>query len=73
MITIRTLNKDNAELIIKKGTPFITMLLGIEMLVEALLKDSSVNLSIDNLLEDIKRIYIRDNVEDNNEFNNIQN
>ena len=43
MITIKTTSKDNAELVIKKGTPFITMLLGIEMLVEALMKDSNIN------------------------------
>ena len=73
MITIKTTSKDNAELVIKKGTPFITMLLGIEMLVEALMKDSNINLSIDNILDDIKRIYIRDNGEDNNGFNSISN
>ena len=73
MITIKTTSKDNAELVIKKGTPFITMLLGIEMLVEALMKDSNINLGIDNILDDIKRIYITDNGEHNNGFNSISN
>ena len=65
MITIKTTSKNNAELIIKKGTPFITILLGIEMLVESIMKESNINMSIDNILEDIKRIYLRDNGDDN--------
>lgn len=69
MITIKTIRDEtaskhgSAELIIKKGTPHITFLLGIEMLVEALMKESSMELTIDKLLEDIKRIYERDNLE----------
>ena len=61
MITIKTLENNNAELKIEKGTSHITMLLGIEMLVEALMNESSLKLSIDDLLSDIKRIYERDN------------
>ena len=61
MITIKTLDKNNAEIDIKKGTPHTTMLLGIEMLIEALINDSSANLNIDDLLADLKRIYERDN------------
>lgn len=60
MIKIKTISENNAELIIEKGTPHMTYLLGIEMLVEALLKQVP-SLSIDNLLDDLKRIYIRDN------------
>lgn len=37
------------------------MLLGIEMLIEELIKQSSTNLTIDDLLYDLKRIYERDN------------
>lgn len=58
MITIKTIDNNNAELIIAKGTPHTTMLLGIEMLIEALMEETNDN--IDDLLQDLKRIYIRD-------------
>lgn len=61
MITIKTIDKNNAELNIAKGTPHTTMLLGIEMLIEALIKDSNANLKIDDLLADLRQIYERDN------------
>lgn len=61
MITIKTIDSNNAEIKIKKGTPNMTMLLGIEMLIETLLKNSSADLTIDILLNDLKRIYLRDN------------
>lgn len=59
MITIKTINDNEAELHIDKGTNNITILLGIEMLIETLLKETSNN--IDDLLADLKRIYERDN------------
>lgn len=61
MIKIKTISENNAELIIEKGTPHTTILLGIEMLIETLMKESSADLNIDVLLSDLKRIYIRDN------------
>jgi hypothetical protein len=61
MITIKTVDKNNAELIIAPKTPHTTMLLGIEMLIEALIENSSANLNIDDVLSDLKRIYLRDN------------
>lgn len=61
MITIKTIDKNNAELNVAKGTPHTTMLLGIEMLIETLINDSSANLNIDDLLADLKHIYERDN------------
>ena len=61
MITIKTIDKNNAELNIAKGTPHTRMLLGIEMLIETLINDSSANLNIDDLLADLKQIYERDN------------
>lgn len=61
MITIKTIDDNNAEINIPKGTKNTTILLGIEMLIEALLEQSSVNLTIDDLLDDLKRIYLRDN------------
>jgi len=63
MITIKTVDENNAELVVAKGTPHTTMLLGIEMLIEALIEDSSANLNIDDVLSDLKRIYLRDNEE----------
>ncbi len=62
MITIKTVGENKAEINIKKGTPHTTIILGIEMLVEALIEmDENSNITIDLLLEDIKRIYERDN------------
>lgn len=61
MITIKTVGKNNAELTVAPKTPHTTMLLGIEMLIEALIEDSSANLNIDDVLSDLKRIYLRDN------------
>lgn len=73
MITIKTIKDDSIEskhgsasMNIKKGTLHTTMLLGIEMLVEALLSESSANITIDYLLQEIKRIYERDNKKDEN-------
>ena len=60
MITIKETNNNSAELHIDKGTSGTTLLLGIEMLVEAAVKDTGI--SIDNLLGDVKFIYERDNV-----------
>ena len=59
MITIKEIDKNNAEIKIDKCTSHITMLLGIEMLIEALIESSGIN--IDYLLTDLKRIYLRDN------------
>lgn len=65
MITIKRVKGENeygsTELHIDKGTSHITILLGIEMLVEALLQQTSANLDIDKVLEDVKTIYLRDN------------
>ena len=61
MITIKTIDDNNAEINIVKGTKHTTILLGIEMLIEALMEESSDNLTIDDLLDDLKRIYLRDN------------
>ena len=60
MITITPTSDNSAELHIEKGTPHIVCLLGIEMLIESILEQVST-MSIDDVLTDIKRIYIRDN------------
>lgn len=63
MITIKRTDKNDAELIIKEGTPHTTILLGIEMLIEALLEEVPTE-SIDDLLGELRRIYLRDNGND---------
>ena len=63
MITIKTIPEDKwgrTEITIEKGTPYTTMLLGCEMLIEALLKEVPSQ-NIDDLLDDLKRIWYRDN------------
>ena len=65
MITIKTIKEDKygrAEIKIEKGTPHTTMLLGCEMLIEALMKEETFK-TIDDLLIDLKRIYVRDKEE----------
>ena len=59
MITIKTIDKNNAELNINEGTPYMTILLGVEMMIEELVK--TTGLEIDQLLGDLKIIYERDN------------
>lgn len=61
MITIKTIDDNIAELHIEKGTPHVTYLLGIEMLIESLLKQVPT-MTIDDVLCDLKRIYKRDNL-----------
>ena len=60
MITIQTIDENNATLKVEMGTPHTTLLLGIEMLIEALIEEKK-DLTIDYVLEDLKRIYERDN------------
>jgi len=60
MITIKTIDKNNAELLVEKGTPYLTMLLGIQMLIEELIKHGCCK-NIDELLADLKFTYERDN------------
>lgn len=59
MITIKTLKDNSAELHIKEGTPYTTYLLGIEMLIESLLNEVPT-ITIDYVLDDIKKIYVGD-------------
>lgn len=64
MITIKTDKLNNgAELTIKEKTPYTTILLGAEMLIEVLVKEHTPNNDINWVLDDIKRIYERDNKE----------
>lgn len=66
MITIKTDKLNNgAELVIKEKTPYTTILLGAEMLIEVLVKEHTPNNDINWVLDDIKRIYERDNKNEN--------
>ena len=63
MITIKTDRRckdGRINLKIAQSTPHTTILLGIEALIEALLEEVPTQ-NIDDLLEDLRRIYIRDN------------
>lgn len=66
MITIKTDKEQKyggAMLEIEEGTPFRTMILGAELLIELLLEqfpDKDINM----ILDDIKRIYTRDKKEE---------
>lgn len=61
MITIKTVPSKygEAEINIEAKTPHTTLLLGCEMLIEAIIKETG--LDIDFVLADLKRIYERDN------------
>ncbi len=43
-----------------KGIKWTTFITGIEMLIECIKENAEVPIDIDNILEDIKRIYERD-------------
>ena len=59
MIKIKTMKNNNASITIKQGTPYTTILLGCEMLIEALVKITKTD--IDVVLGDLKLVYERDN------------
>ena len=59
-ITI-TPKEGGTNLRIPKGMPHISLLYGIEMIIEVVLKETNLNVSIDELLADVKELYIRDN------------
>jgi len=60
MITIKTVDNDRAELHIQEGTPNTTILLGVEMLIEHIVNSNDL-MNIDFVLNELKRIYLRDN------------
>lgn len=60
VITIE--EKENGEVYLKvsKGVKWATFITGIEMLIECIKDNTEVPIDIDDILEDIKRIYERD-------------
>lgn len=63
MKTIKIIQNDDGGVILKapKGVSFSTFIVGIEMLIETLMDDDSFHGDIDDILDDIRRIYVRDN------------
>lgn len=61
--TIIIEEKENGEISLKasEGVKWATFITGIEMLIECIKENAVVPIHIDDILEDIKRIYERDN------------
>ncbi len=62
-ITIEELENGEISLKASKGIKWSTFITGIEMLIECIKENSKVPIDIDDILEDIKRIYERDAIE----------
>ena len=62
-ITIEELENGEIYLKASKGIKWATFITGIEMLIECIKENSKVPIDIDDILDDIKRIYERDAIE----------
>lgn len=62
-ITIEELENGEISLKASTGIKWATFITGIEMLIECIKENSKVPIDIDDILEDIKRIYERDAIE----------
>ncbi len=62
-ITIEELENGEIYLKASKGIKWATFITGIEMLIECIKENSKVPIDIDDILENIKRIYERDAIE----------
>lgn len=62
-ITIEELENGEISLKASKGIKWTTFITGIEMLIECIKENSKVPIDIDDILDDIKRIYERDTIE----------
>lgn len=64
MKTIKIIQNDDGSVLLKakKGVNLSTLIVGIEMLIETILVDDSFQGNIDDILDDVKRIYVRDNI-----------
>ena len=63
--TITIEESENGEIYLKasKGIKWATFITGIEMLIECIKENAEVPIDIDDILEDIKRIYEREAIE----------
>ena len=60
MIEIKEEQNGQVSLRATKGVKWNTFIVAIEMLIETILENSNIEASIDDVLNDIKRIYERD-------------
>ena len=63
LITIEELENGEISLKASKGIKWTTFITGIEMLIECIKENSKVPIDIDDILENIKRIYEREAIE----------
>lgn len=69
IITIEE-KEDEISLKASKGIKWSTFITGIEMLIECIKENAKVPMDIDDILEDIKRIYERDKRNEKDNKNN---
>lgn len=70
--TIVIEEKEDGSISLKasKGIKWTTFITGIEMLIEVIKENSEVPIDIDDILEDIKRIYERNKKDEKDNKNN---
>lgn len=69
-ITIEELENGEISLKASKGIKWTTFITGIEMFIEVIKENSEVPIDIDDILEDIKRIYERNKKDEKDNKNN---
>lgn len=69
-ITIEEKEDGTISLEVPKGVKWSTFITGIEMLIEVIKENAGVPIDIDNILEDIKRIYERNKRDEKDNKNN---
>ena len=70
--TITIEEKENGEVSLKasKGIKWSTFITGIEMLIDCIKENAKVPINIEDILEDIKRIYERDSKDEKDNKDN---
>lgn len=67
MIEIKETPNGETSMNCTKGTKWTTFINGAEMLVEVIMENAKDDVKIDNILEDIKQIYLHNINKDKNE------
>lgn len=70
IIVIEEKEDGSISLEASKGIKWITFITAIEMLIECIKENAKVPIDIDDILEDIKRIYERDKIDEKDNKNN---
>lgn len=65
MIEIKELQNGELSMKINKGTKWITFINGATMLVETIMENVKEDVTIDDILDDIKRLYLKNNGDGN--------